>query len=705
MRTLRQQGNGITELVSRNTVSYTPINDLWTRPSDWVVNDAPTGSQIMTGVVAVYNITTNYVQFAVTGSSPIVNVDWGDGSTSTGVTGTISKTYSYASVTNAVTSQGFKTARIVVTLTSGTLTDLNFNVQNSADVSLLGQNLGTNYFLELKTNTPGASVTTSSSTTAIVGKRFSLLQNLEIGANSDPSWTYAFNFCAALERAVVTIDSSTTNTSWMFNNCVRLYDVTIQGTPSGVTDATGMFFGCSSLRGIQFSGFTNASLITAQMFSGCSSLGYAKLPGAKPIDPSSMFLQCRQLRTLPQIDLSAATNLQSIFNGCSALENMPSISIPAATTTNGMFSNCSNLKTVGRITTSSALTNTGNMFSNCPSLITAPVVTNLLSVTSAGSMFGSCINLRYAPDMTFGAVAAINNLFGGCVSLIRGPSITSTLSLNVSSVFNGCTAMRSCGTLNFGSASNLNSMFSFCTALEVCPSITAAPQTMNGMFQNCYRLRDVSALSSLSFTDAYDGTSMFQNCHTLASIPNIFTSTKMVSISFMFSGCVSLNTVPTITVTERTSLATAAQTNAFLGGSLGSIGNTILFQSTSININRFSASELNTIYTNLPNRNIRNISNAVGNGTRITYTTTADHGFAVGQSVTISSVVPSSYNITGVVSTIPSSTSFTILNSAVGTYSSGGTVVGAALTLTASSNPGYAASTPSIATSKGWTVA
>ena len=67
------------------------------------------------------------------------------------------------------------------------------------------------------------------------------------------------------------------------------------------------------------------------------------------------------------------------------------------------------------------------------------------------------------------------------------------------------------------------------------------------------------------------------------------------------------------------------------------------------------------------------ITGAVGGGTTIVYS--GYNSFAVGQSVTITGVVPTAYNVTGLV-TAATSTSFTITNSAVGTYVSGGTATG-----------------------------
>ena len=61
------------------------------------------------------------------------------------------------------------------------------------------------------------------------------------------------------------------------------------------------------------------------------------------------------------------------------------------------------------------------------------------------------------------------------------------------------------------------------------------------------------------------------------------------------------------------------------------------------------------------------VTGASANGTIITYTTSVSHNLVQGQSVTITGLTTSVFNITGLINTIPSSTSFTVLNTATGT--------------------------------------
>ena len=66
------------------------------------------------------------------------------------------------------------------------------------------------------------------------------------------------------------------------------------------------------------------------------------------------------------------------------------------------------------------------------------------------------------------------------------------------------------------------------------------------------------------------------------------------------------------------------------------------------------------------------ITNAVGSGTVVTYTTSAVHYIRTGQSISITGITPSAYNITGTIASVTLNT-FTVANAATGTYVSGGT--------------------------------
>ena len=67
------------------------------------------------------------------------------------------------------------------------------------------------------------------------------------------------------------------------------------------------------------------------------------------------------------------------------------------------------------------------------------------------------------------------------------------------------------------------------------------------------------------------------------------------------------------------------------------------------------------------------ITNAVGDGTNVVYTTSANHNYLAGMTVTITGIDPSAYNLSNQTITSVTSNTFTIANTATGSYVSGGT--------------------------------
>ena len=79
----------------------------------------------------------------------------------------------------------------------------------------------------------------------------------------------------------------------------------------------------------------------------------------------------------------------------------------------------------------------------------------------------------------------------------------------------------------------------------------------------------------------------------------------------------------------------------------------------------------NLIYLNEPAT--ETITNAVGNGTTVVYTVSGTNTFDNGMTVSITGINPSAYNLTNQTIVASNSSSFTVNNTATGTYVSGGT--------------------------------
>ena len=105
----------------------------------------------------------------------------------------------------------------------------------------------------------------------------------------------------------------------------------------------------------------------------------------------SMFSDCYNLTTIPQIDTSSVTIMQSMFRSCFLLTTIPQIDTSSVTNMQSMFSSCFQLTTIPQIDTSS-VTDMSYMFYTCSKLTTIPLI-DTSSVTNMTNIFRSCSSL------------------------------------------------------------------------------------------------------------------------------------------------------------------------------------------------------------------------------------------------------------------------------------------------------------------------
>lgn len=126
----------------------------------------------------------------------------------------------------------------------------------------------------------------------------------------------------------------------------------------------------------------------------------------------SMFINCRNLTTIPQLNTSSATNMSS------------------------MFENCSNLTTIPQLDTSN-VTNMRQMFKSCIELLNT-IKLNTIKVTNMYRMFYQCKKLTTI-DITYLDAQDKSSFLYGCFSLtkliIRNMSTIPTIS---ETEFNSC---------------------------------------------------------------------------------------------------------------------------------------------------------------------------------------------------------------------------------------------------------------------------
>ena len=414
----------------------------WARPSDWLALNAPTdNTEQFTGLLAITNDDSNYVTLAasVTGN---YTVDWGDGTVTTHVGGTIAeKKYEYSAISETtLSSRGYK--QVVVKLTGTNVTALFTNRPHSALAS------ATNVlytWLEYHINLPNCVSLTMNKTGIGNGAYQTWVEKVTLNKlGSISSFNLTFNLFHSLQELVVnaTTTSVTTTTS-MFNGCYYLKTVPLFDT-SNVTTATNMFQWCFSLETIpnfNFGSVTNGA---------------------------TMFDNCLSLTSVPALNFGNATTLSGLFNNCQNLTTIAGLTTTKCTTFSSMFTTCYALETVPLFDTSKALY-FDNMFQNCYSLIEIPAF-DTTSLINMANMFNGCYNLKTIPLLDTSKVTNFTGAFSNCPSLDEMPAL-SLSSTTISSLFSN-------GGITKAPFVNIRNSFSFANQML---SRTAIVDIFNGL--------------------------------------------------------------------------------------------------------------------------------------------------------------------------------------------------------------------------------
>jgi surface protein len=650
--------------ILQDAINAAGTNLGWTRPEDWITLTAPASNeQKFVGLLGISNDNSNYVALLAQGN---YTVDWGDGVTENFTSNTkASHQYTYSSISSTITSDGFKQVLVTVTPQAGqnlTVIDLQqtftrTSLSTSAqipwlDIAVAGTNLTT------------IKLTGSINPTFTMG----YLQRVNIVSSNLTSYASLFAYCAQLKNLTVNSNSTITNTSNMFDGCISLESIPLFNTAS-VTNMANMFDSCISLESVPL--FNTASVTNM----------------------ANMFVGCVSLKSVPLFTTSSVTTMASMFDSCTSLISIPLFNTPVLANTSSMFNGCSSLESVPLFNTAS-VTSMSQMFYSCSSLESVPLFSTA-SVTSMSQMFYSCSSLESVPLFTTSSVTTMASMFNLCTSLESVPLFTTSSVTSMSSMFSYCSSLESVPLFNTASVTNMQSMFSYCTSLKSVPLFnTASVTTMSSMFVGCISLKSVPLFNTASVTTMQ---SMFNSCISLKSVP-LFNTASVTTMQSMFENCLSLESIPSFNTTSVVS--SGLQNFAAYTFSLKNL--------------TISSAVHTTINGLLHSGNT--ISPLTGSGS-----------FAF-SSTSVRAIKTISVNCSGVTSALSSApfstTGFTNVSSIIMTgmkyafsvggmrldgtaldalYTSLGTAAGAQ-TLTVTTNHGTVDDTPSIATTKGWTV-
>ena len=588
--------NGQRDLPFEPQPNPEPSTGTWTRPADWpALPSMTTTDSTFIGLLAVTNDNSNYVAFTFITTTGTYNVDWGDGTSSLGVTSnTVAQhQYDYSTLGTSVTSRGYKTATVVVTPNTGGagFTAMNLQTKYVLTATLGTLNIYTSKWLDISLGSPNLTSCTIGTATLITG--MTMLEQVRLYSTSTASSSIANNMfynCIALQSVpVFNLSSNYNSLISTFRNCISLKNPPILPSTTdtfGVT-CTDMFRDCSNLEIVPDSVFANlenkvgatssmfqscpaliqppmlswpnGSFSMNNMFQFCSSLKYVPNYNFKYISNlsntfascvnlvyipniiaplcttiSAMCQGCASLATVPILSLPSCTIADTVFSGCRSIRTVPALNLPAVTNMSSMFIGCFNLISVGTITTGTALTNLSSMFDTCAALVNAPTITNTTNVTTTNAMFSGCRSLKSIP-------------------LYNTANVT-----DMSSMFATCSSLRNIPTFNTIKLTTASTMFSACSSLESIPAFnTGNLVTMTSMFATC------ASLSNVAFTDvtkAQQMVSVFNGCTTLTSQElltggvNSWNTSNVLNMNTMFQNCYLIETIPTFNTIKVTSV-------------------------------------------------------------------------------------------------------------------------------------------------------
>jgi surface protein len=635
-----------------NAIVQQPLtySQVYTRPSDWpaLSTIGPTDQKFI-GLYAVSNIGNDssagsYAIVSAVTSSGTYSVNWGDGTTTSGITsGTTSQhQYNYSTLGTSVTSRGYKTATITITPDTGNLTQINLNNNFSGVTNLpnfqnwLDISVGSPYLTQIYFTTNNGSNTSamplleqvqiistaSNFNTAYLFYGLSVLQSIPTLNLSNIlllSVSNMFGGCSKLKVAPAINVSSVTgggiNANSMFSGCFELiyipnYTFTINNTPS-------MFYQCYSLIVAPTLIYNISGTGGMQtMFFSCYNLQYVPPMQNSALTTNSMFLNCYNLKNAPLINTSTSTDMGSMFQNCYSLTSVSSYNTSNVANIVNTFANCNSLSIINSTFTNTSITSTANTFSGCINLSTAPSI-NTINVTNTFGMFNNCLSLNNVPNYNFSNVTNMSNTFLGCANLTSIPSFNTVNVANMSYTFANCTTLPTIPSLNFSNVTNCFATFANCISLSSVPNLTTTNVTNMG---NMFYSTALQTAPNLSTTANVTNMPYMFNNTSLSTGPTFDSTANVTNMTGMFNNIITLSTVPTYNT------AGAITFNPFNANlpMLSSVGMTNIRTTFSLpSTNQLGNVQLQNIFANLS-----------GNSTSKTITITGSLGADTPQSQT-----------------------------------------------------------------------
>ena len=349
--------------------------------------------------------------------------------------------------------------------------------------------------------------------------------------------TYLFNASRSLQAVPDMNFNGSTLVYGMFQNCEHLVEVRLTQFRSA-TNAGSMFYLCYGLQKAILGDFP-ACTTFGSMFRTNYALRYAYIgKTSNGTDFTQMFENCRLMRTAPMMDLSKATTVSSMFSTCVNLVNVPAYDTRNVTNFQAMFASCKSLKNIPNFNTSKG-TNFQSTFDNNNSLEQHPKW-DFSNGTNFYGLFTSCWNLRsinvHIPNAT-----TTNRFANDCTALETVTITDMGKSLDSTYMFQSAHSLRTVNLSNTASVTNWQWAFSYNYTLAAAPELNMRDATLiDAMFYYCYGLRYVPLYNTANVTGF---TSVFYLNYNLTTVP-AFNTRNVTAINSCFSDCQALKELP-----------------------------------------------------------------------------------------------------------------------------------------------------------------
>ena len=137
---------------------------------------------------------------------------------------------------------------------------------------------------------------------------------------------------------------------------------------------------------------------------------------SKTTSMNSMFQYCRSLKAIPLLDTNHILNMGYTFYGCNKLEIVSQLDTSNVTNMYGCFNSCSLLKTIPLLNTGK-VTTMNSMFGYCQDLETIPQI-DMSNVEDVRDMFYLCSHLKSLPKLNWQKINNVYSTFQSCSQLV-----------------------------------------------------------------------------------------------------------------------------------------------------------------------------------------------------------------------------------------------------------------------------------------------